>query len=123
MVPSVASMRAIMAAAAAIGDTASREAAIAHNEEWLASMSQSIGGLGLKVTPSAANFLLVHFDDTGAHTAAKADAHLMNDGIIVRRMEAYGLPHALRITIGLRAENEAVIASLKSFLARGECDV
>jgi histidinol-phosphate aminotransferase len=68
------------------------------------------------VTPSVANFVLVSFDETGAKTAANADAHLINDGIIVRRMESYGLPYSLRITIGTEAENRAVVESLSRFV-------
>ena len=52
---------AMMAAIAAINDTAHMEAARAHNEKWLAWLTEEVRKLGLKVTPSAANFLLIHF--------------------------------------------------------------
>ena len=107
---------AIAAGVAAIEDRAHVEKAVAHNEEWLAVLTREIEKLGLKVTPSVGNFLLVHFPG-GRHGAAEADAFLVARGIILRRMESYGLPSALRLTIGTAEANRAVIAALREFLA------
>src|SRR6201994_1015119 len=52
---------AIAAGIAAIQDTAHQERSRDHNTRWLAWLSDEIGKLGLTVTPSAANFLLIHF--------------------------------------------------------------
>ncbi len=73
-------------------------------------------GLGLTVTPSEANFLLVHFPSNAGRTAADADAFLMTRGVIFRRMEGYGLPGALRMSIGTEAENDTAIATLTAFI-------
>lgn len=107
---------ALAAGAAAMADGAHIERSVDHNDKWLSWMSEEFAALGLTVTPSVANFVLVSFDETGAKTAANADAHLINDGIIVRRMESYGLPHSLRITIGTEEENKAVVRSLSEFV-------
>ena len=72
--------------------------------------------LGLKVTPSVANFLLVHFPKEPARNAHAADAFLKSRAIIVRRVDAYGLPDALRVTIGSESDNRAVVAALSAFL-------
>ena len=45
-----------------------------------------------------------------------ADAYLNEHGIILRRMEAYGLPHCLRMTIGDEEANRAVVSALSDFL-------
>jgi histidinol-phosphate aminotransferase len=107
---------AIAAGVAAIEDRGHVEKAIAHNEEWLAFLTREIETLGLKVTPSVGNFLLIHFPG-GKHDAPQADAFLTSRGIILRRMETYGLPSALRLTVGTEEANRAVIAALKEFLA------
>jgi histidinol-phosphate aminotransferase len=107
---------ALAAGAAAMEDVAHIERSIDHNDQWVSWLSGQLTDLGLEVTPSVANFILVSFDETGAKTAANADAYLINDGIIVRRMESYGLPNSLRITIGTQAENEAVVKSLSQFV-------
>ena len=111
---------AIAAGAAAIGDAAHVARSVAHNDEWLAWLSAQISGLGFEVTPSAANFLLVHFDANGAFTAPKADEFLLSEGMIVRRMEAYGLPQALRMTVGTEEENERLVALLTRFREAGQ---
>lgn len=107
---------ALAAGAAAMEDVQHLELSIEHNDRWVAWLSEELSALGLKVTPSVANFILVSFNEEGSKTAAKADAHLIDDGIIVRRMESYGLPNSLRITIGTEAENKAVVKSLTQFV-------
>ena len=44
-----------------------------------------------------ANFVLPRFPGTPGRTAADADAFLKQNGIIVRRVDNYGLPNHLRI--------------------------
>jgi histidinol-phosphate aminotransferase len=107
---------AMAAGIAAIEDQAHEEAAAAHNEQWLTWLAKEIEKLGLRVTPSVANFLLVHFPKDTSKSAAAADAFLRSRAIIVRRVDAYGLPDALRITIGTQAENRVVVSTLADFV-------
>jgi histidinol-phosphate aminotransferase len=107
---------ALLAGAAAIADAAHVERAIAHNDQWLAWLTKELTAIGLTVTPSVGNFLLVHFPETAGHSAPKADAFLTSRSIILRRMEGYGLPGALRLTVGSEEANHAVIAALQEFL-------
>jgi histidinol-phosphate aminotransferase len=37
--------------------------------------------------------------------------------LILRRLEPYGLPHALRLSVGTEEANRRVVASLRTFLA------
>jgi len=110
---------AIEAGIAALEDRAHVERAVAHNERWLAWTRQALEGLGLPVTPSIGNFLLVHFPETQAHSAAAADAHLRAEGYVLRRVAGYGFPNALRLTIGTEEANRGVVESLGRFLKRG----
>jgi histidinol-phosphate aminotransferase len=107
---------ALLAGTAAIADQGHVERAIAHNGEWLAWLTKELSALGLEVTPSVGNFILVHFPQEAQHNAAKADIFLSNRGLILRRMEGYGLPGCLRLTIGSEEANRAVVAALKEFL-------
>jgi histidinol-phosphate aminotransferase len=109
---------ALVAGVAAIADQAFVDAALAHNTKWLVWVTDEIRKLGLMVTPSAGNFVLVHFGKR--KTAAMADAFLLQHGIIVRRMESYGLPEALRMSIGSGEANQALIAALTAFVAAKE---
>ncbi|MDQ0511217.1 histidinol-phosphate transaminase [Ancylobacter amanitiformis] len=108
----------IAAAIAAIGDAAHTDSAVAHNEEWLPWLTHELSALGLDVTPSVTNFLLVHFPDAPGKTAREADAFLMQRGLILRRVDSYGLPGALRVTIGTEEANRLLVAALAEFLGK-----
>jgi histidinol-phosphate aminotransferase len=84
------------------------------NARELARVEGALGALGLEILPSVANFTLVHFPER--KSAPAADAFLRSRGIIVRRMESYGLPRALRISIGDEEQNSALIAALTDFM-------
>src|SRR6266404_3811336 len=73
---------AIDAGVAAIGDAAHVEASAAHNETWRTWLADEIGRIGLEVTPSVANFLLIHFPTRTGRTAKDADAFLTARGLI-----------------------------------------
>ena len=107
---------AMEAGIAAIQDDAHVASAVEHNEQWLAWLSREIGGLGLEVTPSVGNFLLVHFPKEAGKTAKEADAFLSSRGLILRRIDAYGLPDALRLTVGGEEANRLVVETLREFL-------
>jgi histidinol-phosphate aminotransferase len=107
---------ALAAGAAAMADRAHVERSIVHNEEWLAWTSQALAALGLLVTPSVGNFILIHFPDHDGKGAAEADAFLTARGFVLRSVAAYGLPNALRMTIGSAEANRGVVATLAEFL-------
>jgi histidinol-phosphate aminotransferase len=109
---------AIAAGVAAMRDTAHVERARAHNTKWLAWLTDEMRELGLKVTPSVGNFLLIHFPETPGRTAKEADAFLTKRGLILRAVAGYKLPHALRMTVGTEEANKLVVAALKEFLGR-----
>jgi len=105
------------AGAASMDDGAHLDAARDHNATWLPWLRDRIAALGLEMTPSAANFLLVHFPAEGKKTAAVANAYLNKRGIIVREMGVYHLPEWLRITIGRGDEMRACADALDQFMA------
>jgi histidinol-phosphate aminotransferase len=110
---------AIEAGVAAIADDAHVAEAVAHNERWLAWLTREIGALGLTVTPSVGNFILIHFPADAGRTAAEADAFLTKRGLIVRAVGAYGLPDALRMTVGDEEANRLVLGALADFVRAG----
>ena len=84
--------------------------------EALHQQAQAVEKLGLKVTPSVANFVLIHFPLDRGKTSTEADAFLTKRGLVLRALNNYGLPHALRMTIGTEDENLAVLDALKAFM-------
>jgi len=106
-----------MAAIAAVGDDEFVAHSRAHNRAWRSWLMQEMGALdnhGLRVVPSACNFLLVLFEgEVSAETVYKG---LMDAGFIVRWLPGQGLPQALRITIGTEAETRGVAAAIRALL-------
>jgi histidinol-phosphate aminotransferase len=107
---------AMAAGIAAIQDEAHVAKAAEHNAQWLAWLTKEIEALGLTVTPSVANFLMINFPETAGKTAKDADAFLSARGLILRRIDAYGLPHALRLTVGGEEANRLVVEALRDFM-------
>lgn len=109
---------AIAAGIAAIEDKAHIERGVAHNEQWLPWMVAEVEKLGLKVSPSVGNFILIHFPGADGKGAGAADEFLKSKGIIMRRVAGYGLPNALRMTIGTAEENRVTAAALAEFVRK-----
>jgi histidinol-phosphate aminotransferase len=110
---------ALAAGVAAIEDKAHVEMSAAHNLLWREWLQGEIGKLGIEVTPSVGNFVLVHFPKGDARRGAMAaDQFLKSRGIIVRRVAGYGLPDALRMTVGTESDNKAVVAALRDFVGQ-----
>ena len=102
------------AAVASLGDEAHIRNAREHNDVWLPWVASELTRLGLQVTPSAGNFVLAHFAD--AAQCAAADAYLRSHGIILRPVANYGFPAALRVSVGLDAENRKLLELLGTFI-------
>ena len=103
---------------AALQDQAHIGKAVAHNERWQAFLADEISGLGIKITPSVGNFLLLHFENEVE--ARAVDRFLLSRGLILRPVGAYHLPHCLRLTVGTEEANRLVVAALKDYLNQ-EC--
>jgi histidinol-phosphate aminotransferase len=108
----------IAAGVAALADMAHVERSRAHNEKWLAWLTEEIGKLGLMVTPSVGNFLLIHFPETKGKTAKDADAALISRGLVLRAVGAYQLPNALRMSVGTEQANRGVVATLGELMGK-----
>ncbi len=56
--------------------------------------------------------------DGKGRTAEDADAFLTRRGLILRRVKAYKLPNALRMTVGSEEANRLAVAVLSEFMGR-----
>lgn len=105
------------AAAAAARDLEFTAELRAHNARWRDWLTASLASNRIRVPPSQGNFVLAVFEDEAvAHSAFEA---LRAKGMLVREMHSYGIPQALRISIGLDASMRAVVKELEAFGARG----
>jgi histidinol-phosphate aminotransferase len=109
------SVPAMFAAAAALDDKAHYELSRTYTEKWRNWLTDEVSKLGLKVTPSVGNFILIHFPVQKGKTSDDADAFLTKRGLILRGLKNYQLPHALRMTIGTEEANRLVVDALAEF--------
>ncbi|HUO98544.1 MAG TPA: histidinol-phosphate transaminase [Rhizomicrobium sp.] len=111
------SVPAQLAGAAALGDYDHVRRSVDHNARWRAWLTQEIRAAGLEVDDSVCNFLLIRFPQTPGKTSADADRFLCERGLILRGVGSYGLPEALRLTVGPEDANRKVAAALHEFMA------
>jgi histidinol-phosphate aminotransferase len=104
-----------VAALAALGATDHVQRSRQLNDTGMARLREGLAAFGWTVPPSAGNFLLA---DTGG-PAAPWYAGLLRAGVIVRPVANYGLPHHLRISIGLPDENERLLRALADLRRAG----
>ncbi len=85
-------------AEAAVRDQAHVEKCRNENARLRTWLAEALAEHGVPSDTSCANFVLARFHDEDE--ASAVDEHLKAQGIIVRKVGGYGLPHCLRITIG-----------------------
>ena len=107
---------ALAAAAAAVLDVDYTETVRRHNQKWLDRFQVALPKIGIDMLESVTNFYLLRFPTNQNRTMQGADAALKSQGIIPRPTQV-GDSQELRITIGNDAENEAVLAVLKDYMA------
>ena len=95
------------AAIVALSDSEHVRRSVEHNAKWLPWLSKELSGLGIEVLPSGGNFVLARFPGKWR----EAEAALRAKGIIVRAIPPL---EGLRISVGLEADNRAVVAALSA---------
>jgi len=69
----------------------------------------------VETNKSFSNFLLVNFDKVKTKSS-RVFKLLAKAGILVRKMDVYGIKNSLRITIGKSEENKKLIIKMKKIL-------
>lgn len=82
---------------------------------------QALAALKLRVLPSECNFVLIDFSQpnqaAGQSDATWIERGLVQRGVIVRPVRAYGLPQYLRVTVGTEYENQKFLSALQRVLS------
>jgi histidinol-phosphate aminotransferase len=100
------------AALAALEDEAHVERTRRMVARGLRQLERAFDGMGLERVPSVANFILVK---TGSGRAVFEA--LQRRGVIVRPMDAYGLPDHVRVSVGTARENRRFLEALRAVRA------
>jgi len=102
---------------AALKDEAFQARSAELNATELQRVTAAIEARGYRCLPSVANFILIEFPDQDSQRAGDADSFLRGRGIVARNVDVYGLPNCLRLSIGVPAANDDVIAAFEAFSA------
>lgn len=103
-----------IAASVALADQDFVKKGIMLNEQGKQQYYDKLKALGLHYIPTAGNFILVEFKQPGKQIYQA----LLEQGVIVRPMDPYGLDKFLRITIGTEQENQTCLRALERILAK-----
>ena len=101
-----------VAAIAALDDSEFKSKTLALVRDGLAFLYQGLDAMGLEYLPTQTNFFLIKVPQGGK----KVYNRMLEQGVIVRAMDSYGLPEFIRINVGLREENERFLETLKRVL-------
>jgi histidinol-phosphate aminotransferase len=107
-----------LAAAAGIGalrDTAFLYRSLELNARGLRYITESFRAMGLTVVDSWANFVMLVLDSEAQ--AESIVESLLRQGIIVRPLTAFGLPHCIRVSVGTEEANELCVEAMGKTVA------
>ncbi len=104
---------ALVAAEAALADTAHLQLTLANNSQGMQQLTDGFKQLDLPWIPSSGNFVAVDLRRPGLPVYQA----LLHQGVIVRPVANYGLPDHLRISIGTAAENSFFLNALADCLS------
>ncbi len=103
-----------VAAPAAFEDEAFLEQVLKNNREGLDYYYKELDRLGISYQPSYTNFVMLEMNsgEEAEHLAQK----LMERGVLVRPLGAFGRPHCLRVAVGRPEDNRAFIENLEALI-------
>jgi len=103
---------ALSAAEAAIKDNAWLNKEIKHVKKWNDKFYKEFEKLNIETNKSFTNFLLINFNKIKKNSSI-IFKFLASAGILVRKMDNYGIKNSLRVTIGKNDENKKLILKLR----------
>jgi histidinol-phosphate aminotransferase len=102
-------------ALAALADTGHIQRAVRTNAAEAKLLTQAISDMGIRVTPTWANFLFCRVGED----AASLCRVLQDNGVIVRQMSGpWGAPDAFRVTVGTPEQNQQFLGALERAVSR-----
>lgn len=101
---------------AALDDEEFLEKTLENNRQGLEQLYAGFDRLSVRYVRSNANFILL---DMGSEAEVnRVFDTLLNQGIVVRPLRGFGLPHCLRVSVGLPEENAAFLAAFATAIGQ-----
>jgi len=102
----------LVGALAALQDAEFVQKSYALNRAGMLQLTDGFRKLGIEYIPSYGNFISFRVKGDAPNTP-KIYQSLLQQGVIVRPLGIYEMPHHLRVTIGLESENKRFLESLE----------
>jgi histidinol-phosphate aminotransferase len=102
------------AAVAALEDQSHIQKTLENNAHQAERLIEDLAGLGYEVASTWANFLYCELKEDAARVAQD----MQHAGVIIRSLEAWGAPTAIRVTIGTPKQNDLFLRALKKVTGR-----
>ncbi|MCP4217908.1 MAG: histidinol-phosphate transaminase [bacterium] len=100
------------AAWASIKDDTFKNESAALNRKNKEKLFNQLNQLDIKVVPSQTNFLMF-FPGTDIE---ETNNRLLQEGVIIRPLQAFGVPDAMRVSVGFEEDNDFFVEKLKKIL-------
>ena len=94
---------------AAIRDDSHIRRTVENNAVGAAWLMERFSELGIRAVPTSANFIYFTVDEDAGAFAKR----MQTEGVIVRSLVPWGIPNAIRVSIGTPEENETFFRALK----------
>jgi len=106
---------ALSVAEVAVQDNVWLNREIKHVKKWNDKFYKEFKKLNIETNKSFTNFLLINFDKVKKNSSTIFKL-LAGSGILVRKMDNYGIKNSLRVTIGKNEENKKLLLKLKKVI-------
>lgn len=100
------------AALAALGDDKHLRRSRQNNLVGKRFLYRQLKKMGLAYTPTQANFIMIHLGKPAQPIFGK----MLEEGVIIRPLDSFGLSDFIRITIGTPSQNQRLIKALKKVI-------
>jgi len=101
---------------AALQDAEFVQRSYALNRAGMMQLTDGFRKLGVEYIPSYGNFISFRVKGEAANTQ-KVYQRLLQQGIIIRPLGIYEMPHHLRVTVGLESQNKRFLEALELTLS------
>jgi histidinol-phosphate aminotransferase len=106
----------LVAAEAALDDKAFVARARKLNSSGMRFWQTGLKKLGIPYWPSQGNFLLIHTQEGLGLSGPEVFQACLRLGVILRPVANYGMPHALRVSVGTEKENRKALAAIATLV-------
>jgi histidinol-phosphate aminotransferase len=97
-------------AIAALGDKEFLDKTYNNNSEGKKYLSAELDKLGLEYKKTESNFIFINLK----RSADEVFIQMMKNGVIIRPLTSFGLPQAIRVSIGTKEQNEKFVKALRN---------